>query len=128
MTPKYPGNYGLRDQILAIKWLKQNCPVLNCDPNAITLWGHSAGAGNVNWLAISPLSNHLFQRVVIQSGTSFSYWGHDKMPFDRYKALKTYFNCSGLPETHTRQNGAMTQLIEKCLYLVPLTDLFSFKV
>jgi len=35
---KYPGNYGLRDQILAIRWIKQNCYILNCDPNAITLW------------------------------------------------------------------------------------------
>ena len=38
-TEKYPGNYGLRDQVLALKWLKMNCKVLNCNPNAITLWG-----------------------------------------------------------------------------------------
>lgn len=88
MTSKYPGNYGLRDQILAIKWIKMNCHIFNCNPNAITLWGHSAGAGDVNWLAISPLSNHLFQRVIIQSGSAFSYWGYDKAPFERYRSLK----------------------------------------
>ncbi len=49
MTEKYPGNYGLRDQILAIKWIRNNCDVLMCDPESITLWGHSAGAGDVNW-------------------------------------------------------------------------------
>lgn len=38
-TEKYPGNYGLRDQVLALKWLKMNCKVLNCNPDAITLWG-----------------------------------------------------------------------------------------
>ena len=43
MTERYPGNYGLKDQILAIKWLKMNCEILNCDPDLITLWGHSAG-------------------------------------------------------------------------------------
>ena len=127
MTKKYPGNYGLRDQILAIKWIKQNCYILNCDPNSITLWGHSAGAGNVNWLSLSSLSNKLFQRAVIQSGTSFNYWAQDKMPFDRYKALKSYFNCSRLPDEHTIENGAMTKLIETCLTHVSLNDLFSFK-
>jgi carboxylesterase type B len=127
MTEKYSGNYGLRDQILAINWIKNNCPVLNCNPNSITLWGHSAGAGDVNWLSVSPLSNHLFQRVIIQSGSSFSYWGFDKMPTERYKALKTYFNCPDLPEQYTPKNGAMTKLIENCLTNVPLNDLFSFK-
>jgi carboxylesterase type B len=127
MTKKYPGNYGLRDQILAIKWLKLNCPVLNCNPNAITLWGHSAGAGDVNWLSISPTSNNLFQRVIIQSGSAFSYWGFDKMAFERYKSFRTYFNCTHLPPDYTKDNNAMTLLIEKCLMNASLDDLFSFK-
>lgn len=127
MSERYPGNYGLRDQLLAIKWLKINCPVFNCNPESITLWGHSAGAGDVNWLAISPLSNKLFQRVIIQSGSSFSYWGFDKAPFDRYKSLKKYFNCKNLPHEHTSENQAMTRLIDTCLKKVNLDDLFSFK-
>jgi acetyl esterase/lipase len=132
MTEKYPGNYALRDQLLAIKWIKNNCKVLKCNPESITLWGHSAGAGDVNWLAISPLSNKLFQRVIIQSGSSFSYWGYDRMPSERYKSLKKYFNCSQiskieLPESHTDENHAMTQLIEKCLIHLPLDHLFGFK-
>ena len=76
---------------------------------------------------MSPLANKLFQRVVIQSGTAFNYWAQDKMPFDRYKALKTYFNCTDLPYEHTNENGAMSKLIETCLTHVPLNDLFSFK-
>jgi carboxylesterase type B len=107
--------------------LKQNCPQLNCNPNSITLWGHSAGAGDVNWLALSPLSNHLFQRVIIQSGSSFSYWGFDKYPQERYKALRAYFNCSWAPEEYTQYNRAMTILIDECLKYTSLEDLFSFK-
>lgn len=127
MTERYPGNYALRDQLLAIKWIKMNCHVFNCNPNSITLWGHSAGAGDVNWLALSPLSKDLFQRVIIQSGSSFSYWGYDVLPFERYKSFKDYFNCTGLPETHTTENKAMTKLIDQCLSKVPLDHLFSFK-
>jgi len=76
---------------------------------------------------MSPSSNRLFQRAVIQSGTAFNYWAQDKLPFDRYKALKTYFNCTDLPNEHTSENGAMSKLIEMCLTHVPLSDLFSFK-
>ncbi|RNA28704.1 neuroligin- X-linked isoform X2, partial [Brachionus plicatilis] len=126
-TEKYPGNYGLRDQILAIKWIKMNCAVLGCNPNSITLWGHSAGAGDANWLALSPLTNNLFQRIIIQSGSSFSYWAYDKMHLERYKSLKDYFNCTGLPDQVTPDNQAMTQLIDTCLVNVPIEDLFEFK-
>ena len=126
-TEKYPGNYGLRDQILAIKWIKKNCAVLGCNPNSITLWGHSAGAGDANWLALSPLSNNLFQRIIIQSGSSFSYWAFDKMHLERYKSLKDYFNCKDLPDQITPENNAMTQLIETCLSNIAIKDLFEFK-
>ncbi|CAF0710765.1 unnamed protein product [Brachionus calyciflorus] len=126
LTPKYPGNYGLRDQIMAIEWIKNNCHILKCNPNSITLWGHSAGAGDANWLALSPLSSSLIQRIIINSGSSFSYWGFDKQPLERYKSLKMYFNCSDLPDEATIENGAMTKLID-CLTKIPLEDLFQFK-
>ena len=129
-TAEYPGNYGLKDQLLAIKWLKKNCRVLNCNPESITLWGHSAGAGDVNWLSISPLSSGLFQRAIIQSGSSFSYWGYDKQPSERYKAMKSFFNCSSdLPDYHTRENKAMTRLIKECLTNVSyLSSLLLFSL
>ena len=126
-SKKYPGNYGLRDQMLAIKWVRNNCHVLNCNPNKITLWGHSAGAGDIAWLAISPNANNLFQRAIIQSGSALSYWALDKLPFERYKSLRTYFNCTFLPEAHSEENGAMTRLIDECLKKMPLDKIYSFK-
>lgn len=39
-TAEYSGNYGLKDQVLALKWLRLNCEVLNCNPDSITLWGN----------------------------------------------------------------------------------------
>ena len=127
MTQKYPGNFGLRDQILAIKWLKLNCPVLNCNPDLITLWGHSAGAGDVNWLAMSPLSNKLFKRAIIQSGSAFSFWGSDRLPQERYKSFRSYFNCTHLPEEHTKENKGMTRLIDECLLNVTEHKLLQFR-
>lgn len=127
LTPEYPGNNGLRDQVLAIKWLKENCHALRCNPNSITLWGHSAGAGDVNLLALSPYSNHLFQRAIIQSGSAFAYWSYDKHHTERYHSYRTYFNCSHLPENVTRENKALTLLIKTCLLNATLEKLFEFR-
>ncbi len=100
---------------------------MGCNSDSITLWGHSAGAGDINILALSPYSNHLFQRAIIQSGTAFSYWSYDKFHVDRYKAYKAYFNCTNLPEKVTSENKAMNLLIKNCLLSVSLEKLFEFR-
>jgi carboxylesterase type B len=107
--------------------LKQNCNILKCNQNSITLWGHSAGAGDINILALSSLSNHLFQRAIIQSGSAFAYYSYDKFHLDRYKSYRSYFNCTHLPESITNENSAMTLLIKNCLLNVTLEKLFDFR-
>ncbi|KAK3101083.1 hypothetical protein FSP39_000817 [Pinctada imbricata] len=68
LNDQYPGNYGLFDALEAIKWTKKHIQSFGGDPNEITLFGESAGAFNVLYLATSPLSRGLFQRVIIESG------------------------------------------------------------
>lgn len=62
------GNYGLMDQIQALKWIKQNIEAFGGDPNNITLFGHSAGAEDVGLLLSSPLARGLFNKAIEQSG------------------------------------------------------------
>jgi len=67
------GNYGLMDQILALRWVRENISNFGGDPNNITLFGNSAGAIDTGLLMTSSLSKDLFQRAIAESGTSFSH-------------------------------------------------------
>ena len=64
----FTGNYGLYDQLTAIKWVKDNIAAFGGDPENITLMGQSAGAESVQCLCLSPLSKGLFQKAVMSSG------------------------------------------------------------
>jgi para-nitrobenzyl esterase len=62
------GNYGLLDQLQALKWVKQNIREFGGDPDLITVMGQSAGAVDICLLMASPLSQGLFQRAILESG------------------------------------------------------------
>lgn len=62
------GNYGILDQIAALKWIHANIAAFGGDPDNITILGQSAGAGSVKTLVSSPLTGDLIKKAVIQSG------------------------------------------------------------
>ena len=63
-------NFGLLDQIQAIKWVNNNAERLNIDKSRIVIMGESAGADAIDFLVSSPLSKNLFTRIIHQSGGS----------------------------------------------------------
>ncbi len=64
------GNYGLLDQIMAMRWVHDNIASFGGDPSNVTIIGESAGAMDVNTLLTSPLSNGLFARAIAESGAA----------------------------------------------------------
>lgn len=69
-----PGNMGLWDQRLAMKWVKENIAAFGGDPERITLFGESAGAVSVSTHVVSPWSHAYFTNAIMQSGSIFGNW------------------------------------------------------
>ncbi|XP_046628343.1 esterase E4-like [Neodiprion virginianus] len=74
------GNMGLKDQIAALKWLKENIVKFGGDPNNITLFGQSAGSASAHYLLLSPLAKGLFHKAIMQSGALLAHWAHISEP------------------------------------------------
>ena len=67
-----PGNYGLWDQVEALRFIKKVIRGFGGNPKAVTIWGQSAGAQAASWLTMSPHTEGLFHRSIEGSGSALT--------------------------------------------------------
>ncbi|XP_072900336.1 neuroligin 4 X-linked a isoform X1 [Hemitrygon akajei] len=90
------GNYGLLDQIQALRWISENIGAFGGDSMRITVFGSGAGASCVSLLTLSHYSEGLFQKAIIQSGTALSSWAVNYQPAKYTRLLAEKVGCSML--------------------------------
>lgn len=79
-TPEVPGNAGLKDQVMALKWVNDNIKQFGGNADNITIFGESAGASSVHFHLLSSLGKGLFAKAIIQSGSSINEWAIQPNP------------------------------------------------
>jgi len=108
------GNYGLLDQIAALKWIHNNIEKFGGDPNSITIFGQSAGAGSVQALCASPLSKNLISHAISMSGGGLSEFRLGGGPLDTVqianKDMMDYFKKTTLKEMRALSFNELLQM------------------
>lgn len=106
------GNAGIKDIILALKWVKRNIIKFGGDPYKITIGGNSAGAVLVHYLLLSQKSTNLFQRAFLITGSATAY---------RFFARHSVENAMKLAEELNIFTKNKTEIVQKLRQLDPFT-------
>ncbi|XP_049855656.1 esterase FE4-like [Schistocerca gregaria] len=94
-----PGNLGMKDQVLALQWVKQNILAFGGNPDEVTIEGQSSGGAAVQYHMMSPKSKGLFKRAIAQSGSALCPWSFSKNATDRTYRYTSYLG-------HDAQNSS----------------------
>jgi para-nitrobenzyl esterase len=102
------GNYGMKDQIAALRWVHDNISAFGGDPNNVTIFGSSSGANAVAMLMASRRATGLFQKAIIQSA-SFRELARDRKAAE--SAAGAFAEGLGVGEAEMRQSSVPKILV-----------------
>lgn len=120
-SPEAPGNMGLLDQHLALKWIQENIEIFGGDPEAVTISGESSGAISVHAHVLSPMSKGLYKRAIMMSGTAntLDFFQTDEEGLKKGNDVSRKVGCSN-GEFHF---GLHKEEVLRCLRLKSANDL-----
>lgn len=114
------GNYGLWDQIYALRWIQENINVFGGDTTRVTVFGHSSGGYSIGLLLFSTQTQHLFRRAIAMSGFGTSPRAITYKARQAALRLATKLGCF---------NGGTaainTSVMTECVRIKPASDLLN---
>ena len=116
-----PGNWGLLDQLAALRWVQDHIDSFGGDPGSVTLLGEDSGAASASLLAMSPLATNsngtdLFHRVIALSGNALCAQYIQEKPREAALELAKRLDC--------HDAGGFVEVLQ-CLREVPVVDLIG---
>ncbi|XP_015597086.1 esterase E4 isoform X3 [Cephus cinctus] len=115
-----PGNYGLKDQTMALRWVQRNIGAFGGDADQVTLIGFSSGATSAHLLSLSDKTKGLFHKLILHSGTATCLHGYR----DKSLAAKTTHEIAEFFDCPTENST----LIVRCLRKLKASTLASWKM
>lgn len=104
------GNYGLKDQNMALQWIQRNIEQFGGNRDKVTLWGDSAGAASAHFHVMSQKSNGLFERAIMTGGNALAPWALERYP---QKQFRQFAAIAGIRNANTRDTEDLMRDIEK---------------
>lgn len=115
------GNYGLLDQIAALKWVQRNIAQFGGNKSNVTISGLSAGAISAHLLSTSPKAKGLFHKIIAQSGSVFAMKGHATLKSNEAAGIR-YANSLGVNSIHDLRKLSPEELMAQPYKAWPVVD------
>ncbi|KAH8314429.1 hypothetical protein KR059_006557, partial [Drosophila kikkawai] len=105
-----PGNFGLKDQNLALRWVQRNIRFFGGDPHQVTIFGQSAGGVAAHMHLLSPRSRGLFHRVISMSGTANVPFAIAEEPLEQTRLLAEF---AEVPDARSLSTAKLTRALRR---------------
>lgn len=104
------GNFGLKDQNLALRWVQRNIRFFGGDPQRVTIFGQSAGGVAAHMHLLSPRSHGLFHRVISMSGTANVPFAIAEQPLEQARLLAEF---ADVPDARNLSTVKLTKALRR---------------
>ncbi|KAH6934786.1 hypothetical protein HPB50_000809 [Hyalomma asiaticum] len=93
LTPDAPGNVGLHDQRMALRWIKENIAHFGGNRDQVTVMGRFTGSMSISIHVATPIKEKLFEKAVMQSGIAVGDYVFDSQPLNTTQKLANFLGC-----------------------------------